>query len=283
MMEARKLGSNPLAELRRRARQRGQCDENGAAVGFPVPWAAAVATSGAGFAAPALRSLGIQAVDEAGFVFVVRGELGGGAAAGGAPLASVCHLAGNYPGAGFEEQWRAEGVVRPLRGPDLEVKKPDSHLVAQFLACRAFEGAHRPRQRPDARGRTPMSAASGAEVEELARDVQEAEQRLHDRAVPVQDMLSAGLASYRVVPLRMELLEGGPAWPQGPARYQWTRDTPNAPWAGPTRILPYSVPKKDRLTAWLPLPPMAAVAPFLFGFQLATLLFLLAGLWHSLM
>ena len=38
--------------------------------------------------------------------------------------ASILHLAGNYPGANFEEQWRAEGVVRPVPLSDLSKVAP---------------------------------------------------------------------------------------------------------------------------------------------------------------
>eukprot|EP00193_Tetraselmis_chui_P014765 CAMPEP_0177779618 /NCGR_PEP_ID=MMETSP0491_2-20121128/16700_1 /TAXON_ID=63592 /ORGANISM="Tetraselmis chuii, Strain PLY429" /LENGTH=268 /DNA_ID=CAMNT_0019299203 /DNA_START=49 /DNA_END=852 /DNA_ORIENTATION=+ len=247
---AGELLGNPLSELCRRAQKRGQCDRSGAATGFPVPFAATVATStGTADGAPAIRSLGIQAIDEHGFVFVVRGALGGGASHAGVKTVSLCHLAGNYPGAGFEEQWRAEGAVEQLSLDQLDaIKAADTSLVAQFLACTEFEKAHEGRK-PDASGRTLIKSRSSDEYKQIDTDVSIAQQRLADGKVSEDEMRSAGLAAFRVVPTRVELLEGGPAWPQGPARYQWTRKTPADPWTRPSRLLPYSVPQQSRSLA----------------------------------
>ena len=65
----------------------------------------------------------------------------------------------------------------------------------------------------------------------------------------------AGLRAYALVPRRMEVLRGGPQWPDGPIRFEWARtasSTDRAPesrssaaglvWSTPRQILPYSWP-----------------------------------------
>ena len=136
------MKASPLDEFIARSHARGQCDEYGVATGFPVPWAFTLATPGpTPDSPPSCRNIGIHHVDSDGFVFACRGHPGG--AAGGGSLASICFLAGNYPNAGFEEQWRAEGIIQPLDVSEAMPMNADQDLQVQIVASSAFSEARR--------------------------------------------------------------------------------------------------------------------------------------------
>ena len=60
------------------------------------------------------------------------------------------------------------------------------------------------------------------------------------------EILEAGFRCYRLVPWRVEILEGGPTWPQGPMRHEWRKvEGDQGAWQGPVRILPYNVPAPE--------------------------------------
>ena len=119
------LNNNPLREFVNRSARRGACHADGSPSGFPMPWSMSLGLQRTGEgAAPALRSTGIQGVTDKSIYFVCRGGPGG---ATGPPAglseynASMIHLAGNYPGATFEEQWRAEGSVKEVTIGELQL------------------------------------------------------------------------------------------------------------------------------------------------------------------
>lgn len=250
------LHDNPLREFVKRSTERGACDASGAPAGFPVPWAIFLAVSAAAAdAAPAARSIGIQGVTDDAMLFVCRGGPGGAA---GPPegqdeyKASLVHLAGNYPGATFEEQWRAEGTVVevPLGAlAELGLPPPDTGLIAQIKASAAFEDArkqfHRGSLDPTTtERRVELSDEAGDGADALAAEVSRATSGLQERESSARELEArrAGLRIYAFKPVRMELLRGGPDWPGGPSRHEWAWDGERGAWARPRQLVPYSRP-----------------------------------------
>lgn len=252
------LDKNPLAELVKRSHARGACDEDGLPVGFPTPWAFSLATyPGATKGAfPTNRSLGFQAVTADGVWFVCRGGPGG---AGGPRTTdrsegSLVHVAGNYPGAGFEEQWRIEGYIVE-RGldelQDLGSKFLDDAFCAEVAACRQFE---RDRVKPEFRLPSDPSGRpllrNDEDVELLAADREKAIKMQKQGEITKGKLRWAGVHVYCLQPERVELLEGGPAWPNGPRKVEWLRNREwlagLTTWREPQRTLPYSAPETHK-------------------------------------
>ena len=67
-----------------------------------------------------------------------------------------------------------------------------------------------------------------------------------NRAVPLSDARCAGFRCFRLKPWRVEMVEGGPSWPEGPRRVEWRKIDGTSEWSGPTRVLPYNVPLTER-------------------------------------
>ena len=44
-----------------------------------------------------------------------------------------------------------------------------------------------------------------------------------NRAVPLSDARCAGFRCFRLKPWRVEMVEGGPSWPEGPRRVEWRK------------------------------------------------------------
>ena len=237
------MKASPLDEFIARSHARGQCDEHGVATGFPVPWAFTLATPGpTPDSPPSCRNLGIHHVDSEGFVFACRGHPGG--AAGGGSLASICFLAGNYPNAGFEEQWRAEGIIQPLDVSEAMPMNADQDLQVQIVASAAFSEARRAKSGSsdpvDTTGRLLLPTdedAATLDARVAAVETRRAAGKLHDSEIE-----RAGFRAYRLAPSRVEVLAGGPSWPNGPTRHEWTLQSSHAgTWTPPTRVLPYNV------------------------------------------
>ena len=258
--DANELMANPLLELVARSAARGACDANGKPTGFPMPWSMTLATGGrTGGAAPSIRSIGIQGITAKDVYFVCRGGPGGvaGPPAGLAEYnASLVHLAGNYPLAGFEEQWRAEGVVREVPPGELRVHglpPPDEELMVQILASASFTEKRARRHSGSLKlsmseGRVAL--ATGAEAGDaadgtatLAGEVELAGSLARDTRLELARR--AGLRVYAFTPRRVEMLHGGPAWPGGPRRFDWVWDGEAGEWYLPRQILPYNEPFAD--------------------------------------
>eukprot|EP00232_Nephroselmis_pyriformis_P017365 CAMPEP_0182898492 /NCGR_PEP_ID=MMETSP0034_2-20130328/27515_1 /TAXON_ID=156128 /ORGANISM="Nephroselmis pyriformis, Strain CCMP717" /LENGTH=261 /DNA_ID=CAMNT_0025032465 /DNA_START=62 /DNA_END=844 /DNA_ORIENTATION=- len=238
---------DPLAEFVRRSVARGQCDASGVATGFPVPWAFTLATHTLHGGAPSCRSIGIHHVDGQGWIFTTRGAPGGasGLETKGGPIpASLCYIAGNYPGADFEEQWRGEGHVEEVALESLgKVRLPDQDLEVQVVASAAFASAREAetgsRGPADGDGRMVLLGKDG---EALAGCVADAAARQARHAISPEEITRSGFRAYRLVPTRVEILEGGPTWPQGPTRHEWCWAGKEGVWLPAARILPYNVP-----------------------------------------
>eukprot|EP00217_Crustomastix_stigmatica_P008766 CAMPEP_0183805796 /NCGR_PEP_ID=MMETSP0803_2-20130417/38058_1 /TAXON_ID=195967 /ORGANISM="Crustomastix stigmata, Strain CCMP3273" /LENGTH=301 /DNA_ID=CAMNT_0026050553 /DNA_START=68 /DNA_END=970 /DNA_ORIENTATION=- len=243
-------GPDPLAELVSRSKARGACDSRGVPIGFPTPWAFTLAVPAREkHCAPSLRALGFQAVTAGGVWFVSRGGPGGARGPRDAEgvEASACHVAGNYPGAGFEEQWRLEGVLveESLEALGRLGSPVQASLAVQVTACAAFERKRRAGQRgslapEDDSGRALLAGDGDARELEEQVDRQARAQKAGEVTPAVER--AAGLRAFRLVPRRVELLEGGPAWPGGPRKYEWVRKAGSSRWGPPRRALPYSVP-----------------------------------------
>ena len=249
------LHENPLREFVTRSARRGACREDGSPSGFPMPWSITLGLQGTGEGvAPALRSIGIQGVTEKSIYFVCRGGPGGAA---GPPAglseynASMMHLAGNYPGAMFEEQWRAEGVVREVAIDELELHglpAPDTELLVQIIASADFT-EHRstvhggsPAPITD-EGRIEISPDVQGEVNYLMNAVARARSEAEKSSKFESDATHSGMRIYSLTPWRVEVLHGGPDWPEGPLRFEWRREPSlGEHWLPPSRILPYNWP-----------------------------------------
>lgn len=150
----------------------------------------------------------------------------------------------------FEEQWRAEGLVQQLSWEQwselMEAGTPAADaqsLEAQMVACSNFEEA-RSRESGslepvDASGR--LRFKSPAEVIALKEEVKQVSEDIEKGRLGKHEIEKAGLRIYRLKATRMEVLCGGPQWPQGPSRLEWTYD--DGHWEGPSQMLPYSFPK----------------------------------------
>lgn len=236
------MKASPLDEFIARSHARGQCDKHGVATGFPVPWAFTLATPGpTPDSHPSCRNIGIHHVDAEGFVFACRGHPGG--AAGGGSLASICFLAGNYPNAGFEEQWRAEGIVQPLDVSEATPLNADQDLQVQIVASAAFSEARRAKSGSsdpvDTNGRLLLPTdedAATLDARVAAVETRRAAGKLH-----ADEIKRAGFRWYRLAPSRVEVLAGGPSWPHGPTRHEWIKSAHAGVWTPPTRVLPYNV------------------------------------------
>ena len=249
------LHENPLLEFVARSAERGECRPDGSPSGFPMPWSMTIGLQGtAAGAAPALRSIGIQGVTDRSIYFVCRGGPGGavGPPAGlGEYNASMMHLAGNYPGATFEEQWRAEGSVREVTIEALQLHglpAPDTELLIQILASADF-AEHRSTVQAGSlapiteEGRIEISPDVPGEVNYLDDAVARARSAAEKSDKFEQDAIHAGMRIYALTPWRVEVLHGGPDWPEGPMRIEWRREPSlGEHWLPPSRILPYSWP-----------------------------------------
>jgi hypothetical protein len=118
-------------------------------------------------------------------------------------VASLCYLAGNYPNAGFEEQWRAEGIVEEVDVAALsQIAPPDADLQVQIVASAAFEeeravttGSTAPF---DQSGRLLLTASG--DNKKLDEGVAAVAQRQKEGALPLGEILEAGFRAYRLVP-----------------------------------------------------------------------------------
>ena len=131
-------------------------------------------------------------------------------------------------------------MVHEIKWEELQGIKPeDRDLAVQMVACDRFEGSRHSAASRDAYGRT-LVGSGGKELEnDLCRAAADAEEGLLDGGA----LCSAGMRAWVLVPVRMELLEGGPCWLGGPRRVEWSRQDENQhQWVGPRRILPYSPP-----------------------------------------
>ena len=109
---------------------------------------------------------------------------------------------------------------------------------ARFAADRARQhgGALAPTTRE---GRLALGAAAdGAEAATLASEVRSAEST--KGGARAEAAARAGLRAYVFMPHRIELLHGGPDWPEGPQRFEWSMDLESSRWRQPQQILPYS-------------------------------------------
>lgn len=227
----------------------GLCDAETGRRGRHEPWAMQLALNNsnggadptAGRGAPSLRTVGIHTANEAGILFFSRGDNPGGAAGGesdGYGLASMCWVGGHYP---REEQFRAEGLIRPISGSECALldKLPPASLVGQILACRAQEATSTERGASDEERASVTTDHRGLARQYRPRDDSTIREAMGGGIGPIASEVRATL----FVPLRMEVLIGGPSSPGGPRRYEWKRtvDSPTG-WTEARPILPFSQP-----------------------------------------
>lgn len=179
---------------------------------------------------PSLRTVGIHTTDSSGILFFTWGHPGGGQG-GSNVLASMVCVLGEYP---FEQQWRAEGILisSTLAECNLMGTLPPASLVAQISAC--------------ARASADQVDTSISERPLLTDCCQKDARGLRQSPLPRSDQ-EMMISATRFVPLRMEVLMGGPSSPGGPRRFEWSRRRDSAllhndGWEKAKSILPFSPP-----------------------------------------
>ncbi|CAB9501016.1 Inherit from KOG: thymidylate kinase [Seminavis robusta] len=156
---------------------------------------------------PVLKTVGIHSVNETGILFFMRSLKHDSTAAF---RASMVWNGGEYP---YEQQWRGEGMIVPLSWSECEFLDtlPPPSLVAYTTACEECD--------------------EGNDMKSHLTSKQS--QRLRERAMalrktpPPSAQQETVLQGFRFVPLRMEVLAGGPSSPGGPLRYEWNRGLPD--------------------------------------------------------
>ena len=120
----------------------------------------------------------------------------------------------------------------------------DQDLQVQIVASAAFSEARRTESGSsdpvDTTGRLLLPTAEDAatlDARVAAVETRRAAGKLHDSEIE-----KAGFRAYRLAPSRVEVLAGGPSWPNGPTRHEWILQSSHAgTWTPPTRVLPYNV------------------------------------------
>lgn len=215
-LSATDLLRNPLDELRRRSERRGLCDEAGSRCPG-APWGMQLAHA-SDEPWPAVRTVGFQAVRSDGFTFLLKRQP---VSAPRLPVA-VTYVEGKYMKGDVCEQWRAEGYAKEVAVEDVLKTAPPASF-AQILAASARAGAEGMR-----------SALVDADA--FVRETAALKERLGAGEIS-GEQLGRSAVVYRVAPVRMELMLGGPDFPMW-ERFEWRRDEGGG-WAEPSRILPY--------------------------------------------
>ena len=223
VLSATELKASPLDELRCRSAARGLCDADGFRL-QGAPWGMQLAhASGSGEPWPVVRTVGFQAVRSDGFTFLLKRR----------PCFSAERLAvainyveGRFVSGEVCEQWRAEGFADEVHVDEV-LKTAPLASMAQIIATNTLANDGDMNGRVRLADRDAFVDATGA----LKR-------RLVAGEVPA-DELRHSVIVYRMVPLRMELMLGGPDFPMW-ERWEWQRDSEDGDrWALPSRIAPY--------------------------------------------
>ena len=173
---------------------------------------------------PVVRTVGFQAVQADGFTFLLKRRAGLSAAL--LPVA-INYVEGKFMKGDVCEQWRAEGIAEEVP-VEVALKTAPAASFAQILAAGARSGG-----KADAEGRRVRLEDREGFVGETAA----LKERLALSEI-TKDELSAAAIVYRVMPVRMELMVGGPDFPMW-ERFEWKLSVDGSEWAEPTRILPY--------------------------------------------
>jgi thymidylate kinase len=198
--------------------------------------------------APSLRSVGIHSVNAAGILFFTRSCHPGGGQGGNAStrLAAMVWVGGSYPS---EQQWRAEGILveSTLAECELLHTLPPDSLVAHFVACQEQEQVVC--DDDEEQGIKSGSQPYGVTARRYDRPATYTERVARLRR---EDASKHAVSAFRFVPLRMEVLIGGPGSPSGPHRYEWNRELQNSTnsngWSKARAILPFRHSPKDGVT-----------------------------------
>ena len=209
----------------------GLCDAKTGRRGYHKPWAMQLALNNSDSTrAPSLRTVGIHTVNEGGFLFFSRGNHPGGGIGGERLPASIVWVGGDYP---YEQQWRAEGFLWQVASSECQFldSLPPASLVDEILACQAQEGAM-------------DNGVSRKERGNCTSHHLERAQKLRPQNMDHSNVALKDVKGTRFIPLRMEVLIGGPSSPGGPRRYEWTRTTESSlnenSWSAARSILTFT-------------------------------------------
>ena len=222
----------PLEFFRWSASQQGLCNAQTGIRGKHELWDMQIAFNALDMGAPSLRSVGIMSVSPAGIMFFTWGiHPGGGRGGDKDGLVSIVSRHGRFP---TEQQWRAEGFVYEVSQEEcavLDAVAPTS-LQSQIFACQEFAGDN-----DDGGERRVMPHGYQSVVKNYRASIDQAE------ALQVATRPSNPTQGFCFVPLRMEVLIGGPGSPSGPVRLEWTRSALSSTnWTDAKKILPFSPP-----------------------------------------
>lgn len=223
--------------------QWGLCDRETGRRNHHKQWAIQISTEGHAHSsdptttpvsiAPALRTVGIHSVNRSGILFFTWGHPSGPSEYRKA--ASIVCVGGDYP---HEQQWRAEGILCPMSDEEGELMgtAPPFSLAAQIASC--------------SRGTATADTGSSSLTERLDCPASQAALAAALRQQPDPEIPRELVRGTRFVPMRMEVLMGGPG---GPRRFEWTRPRaatatgpastlPEGGWTAARAILPFSRP-----------------------------------------
>jgi len=174
---------------------------------------------------PVLKTVGLDRIaDGCVYYWVSNTGLFSADSSNGIVMSSVVWEAGTYP---MEFQWRAEGFATRVTNAECELRgyRPPNSLLAHMSACNSLstKGANDTADGGADRGDRPTRTETYQAAVDLARKSPE-------------DYAASPVCMVRFVPLRVEVLRGGPST-RGidgyPLRLQWIRTgATGAPAAG---------------------------------------------------
>jgi len=218
------LAHSPLEEMRARSEAKGLCDAQGGRC-KGAPWGFQLAHAAAdGSPFPVVRTIGFQRVMSEHFSFLMR-RRPGAIISDGLPV-SATYVEGKYTAGDVCEQWRLEGIAREAPISEVLATAP----MASFAQILVAGGGQSASGQAGARGRLEardvfISKTNDMKAKLTAGEVSEAQ-------------IAEAVVVYRVKPIRVEFLIGGPDFPMW-ERVEWKRASEAEPWAAPVRLLPY--------------------------------------------
>lgn len=175
----------------------GLCNAKTGRRGYHEPWAIQLALNNTNtMGAPSLRTVGIHTANEAGILFFSRGDHPGGAIGGERLPASCVWVGGHYP---FEQQWRAEGFLWKVESSECQFlgNLPPASLVCEILASQAQEA---------------ITNNSGVVKKEREESISQHHKLARKFRPQNSDVECKHVRGTRFIPLRMEVLIGGPRY-----------------------------------------------------------------------
>eukprot|EP00586_Coscinodiscus_wailesii_P016656 CAMPEP_0172501824 /NCGR_PEP_ID=MMETSP1066-20121228/153880_1 /TAXON_ID=671091 /ORGANISM="Coscinodiscus wailesii, Strain CCMP2513" /LENGTH=184 /DNA_ID=CAMNT_0013276831 /DNA_START=285 /DNA_END=839 /DNA_ORIENTATION=+ len=184
--------------------------------------------------------MNIQRVTNDGIDFITKKGFSSQRFADKNPV-SILHTNGQYVAGEIVQQWRAEGICKPLDLVDI-IHKASDYTIAGIVASTrstkdSVEGRTDESSQDDnlemiSEGRNPLSATT-----EFTEIIQSTRNELEAGSVPLEE-LNESIQAFRFCPSRVELMVGGPdqvMW----NRWEWKLLGDGKEWSKPIHILPH--------------------------------------------